>query len=108
MKERKLMIKIIKAGFLSLVLVLILCSCNRERYREDRKNKMTRRAKIASNYLAAQAVKLTQENIKDKESTEKKSVKRKEQMQEELNKLNATTKVKIPQKQRFKGKFNIY
>jgi Tfp pilus assembly protein PilF len=102
------MIKIIKAVLVSLVVVMILSSCSRERYREDRKNKMTRRAKIASNYLAAQAIKLTQENIKDKASTEKKSIKRKEKMQDELNKLNATSKAKIPQKQRFKGKFNIY
>jgi hypothetical protein len=101
------MVKIIKAGLLSLVLALILISCNRERYREDRKNKMTRRAKVASNYLSAQAVKLTQENIKNKESLEKKSVKRKAKMQEELNELNARTKVKITKKQ-FGGKFNIY
>jgi glutamate-1-semialdehyde aminotransferase len=100
------MIKIIKAGILSLVLLLILFSCS-ERYRKDRKNKMTRRAKIASNYLSAQAVKMTQENIKDKESVEKKNVKRKAKLQEELNELNAKTKVKIAKKQ-FGGKFNIY
>jgi glutamate-1-semialdehyde aminotransferase len=100
------MIKIIKAGILSLVLLLIWFSCS-ERYRKDRKNKMTRRAKIASNYLSAQAVKMTQENIKDKESVEKKNVKRKAKLQEELNELNAKNKVKIAKKQ-FGGKFNIY
>jgi hypothetical protein len=100
------MIRIIKAGLLSIVLVLILTSC-KERYRTDRRNKMTRRAKVASNYLSAQAVKMTQENIKNKETTEKKNVKRKEKMQEELNELNAKSKVKISKKQ-FGGKFNIY
>jgi pyruvate/2-oxoacid:ferredoxin oxidoreductase beta subunit len=102
------MTKMIKAGLLSFVLVLMLCSCSRERYREDRKNKMTRRAKVASNYLSAQAVKLTQENIKDKESIEKKNIKRKDKMQEELNKLNASNKVKITKKKEHTGKFKIY
>jgi hypothetical protein len=98
--------KMLKYGFLSLVIALMF-SCS-ERYRKDRRNKMTRRAKIASNYLSAQAVKMTQENIADKESVEKKNIKRKDKMQEELNKLNASSKVKVVRKKAHTGKFNIY
>ena len=67
---------------------------------------MTKKAKVASDYLANQAVELTQENIDNKESTEKSTHKRKRKQQKELNELNNRSKVKESKKH--SGNFNIY
>ncbi len=84
-----------------------LFSCSGERYRKDKKNRMTRKAKIASEYLQNQAIELTQENIENREETEKEDLKRNQQKQEQLNEINnKSSKVKKPKKA--KGTFKFY
>lgn len=90
----------------SLLLLLLALSCYKEQYKKDRKNKMTRRAKIASNYLANQAIELTQENIENKDVTARKAEKRKKRQQKELNELNSRSKVRPVKKH--SGTFNLY
>jgi hypothetical protein len=88
-------------------IALCFLSCAKERYRADRKNKMTKRATIANDYLANQAVDLTQGNIEKRKSTDKVARKKLEQQQKELNEANAkTSKVKKPKMH--PGNFKFY
>jgi hypothetical protein len=93
-----------------LILVLVpLCflSCQRERYRKDKKNRLSRHAVKASDFLAKQAIEITQENIENRESNEKKARKRQEKLQKELNEANKTTSKVVPVK-KHKGNFKFY
>ena len=82
-------------------------SCQKEQYRKDRKNKLTKHAKKSSDYLANQSIELTQNNIAKREVTDKKARKRLEKHQEELNEANQrTSKVKPLKKHR--GNFKFY
>jgi hypothetical protein len=83
------------------------CSCERERYRQDRKNRLSKHTIKASDYLAKQAIELTQENIDNRESTEKKDRKRQEKLQKELNEANKRTSKVAPEK-KHKGNFKFY
>lgn len=83
-----------------------LASCQSERYRKDRKNKMTKHAKKASDYLANQSIELTQNNIEKRKVTDRKSRKRLEKKQKELNEANQrSSKVKAAKKQNLNFKF---
>lgn len=99
--------RVLKNTVLVFLLALVLISCNRERYRTDRRNKLTRHTKRASDYLANQSIELTQKNIANKKGTDKKSRKRLEKQQKDLNEANArTSKVKSPKKHL--GNFKFY
>lgn len=90
-----------------LFILLLLWACQGERYRKDRTNQMTKKAKVASSYLSIQAVKVTHDNIENKPENFKSSRKRMEKMQKDLNELNSkTSKVKKPKKH--SGEFNFY
>lgn len=90
-----------------LLVVLFLTACQSERYRKDRKNKLTKHAEKSSDYLAKQSVELTQENIDNRKGTDRKARKRLEKQQKELNEANErTSKVKSPKKH--KGNFKFY
>lgn len=93
---------------LSLYLaILLLTACQSERYRKDRKNRVTKHTEKASDYLAKQSIELTQENIDNRKGTDRKSRKRLEKQQRELNEANQrTSKVKSPKKHR--GNFKFY
>lgn len=89
------------------LLILSVASCTKEQYRTDKNNKLTKHAKKASDYLANQSIELTQSNIEKRGATEKKSRKKLERQQKELNEANArTSKVKSPVKH--KGDFKFY
>lgn len=82
-------------------------SCAKERYRTDRNNKLSKHTEKASDYLAKQSIELTQENIDNRKITERKSRKKLEKQQKELNEANArTSKVKSPKKHL--GNFKFY
>jgi len=95
---------------LQIILVfflLIMLACQGERYRRDKNNTMTPKAKVAHRYLSTEAVKFTQNNIENKDENIKKSRKRTEKMQKDLNELNTkTSKVKKPKKH--SGEFKLY
>lgn len=98
----------VKFCLMLLIMVnLTFSSCQRERYRKDRKNKQTRHTIKASDYLAKQAIELTQENIENRESTEKKARKIQEKQQKELNEANRRTSKVAPAK-KHKGNFKFY
>jgi hypothetical protein len=90
-----------------ILLALCLSSCQRERYRTDKKNQLSKETKIANDYLAVQAIEMTQENIEKKESRTKASIKRKNKEQAELEALNSKGKTKKGNK-RHSGIFYIY
>lgn len=86
--------------------LLLISSCAKERYRRDRRNRLTKHAQKASDYLQNQAIELTQENIRNRSATEKKAIKRKNKQQAELNALNARSKIKNSKKH--SGNFTLY
>lgn len=97
---------------LRLLIVIILISmfffsCQSERYRKDRKNRLTRHAEKASDYLANQSIELTQENIDNRKVTVRKSRKRLEKHQQELNEANQKTS-KVKPAKKHKGNFKFY
>jgi septin family protein len=99
--------RVLKIALVHIALVLLFSACQSERYRKDRENKLTKHADKASDYLADQAVTMTQENIKNRNTTEKKSRKRLEKQQKELNEANnRASKVKPLKKHR--GDFKFY
>lgn len=99
--------RVFKTVVVLIALALLFSSCQSERYRKDRKNKLTKHADKASDYLANQAVEMTQENIKNRKTTDKKSRKRLEKQQKELNEANnRASKVKPLKKHR--GNFKFY
>lgn len=92
---------------LGLFVLTILVSCQKEQYRKDRRNRLTKHAKKSSDYLANQSIELTQNNIAKRDVTDKKARKRLEKHQEELNEANQrTSKVKPAKKHR--GNFKFY
>lgn len=90
----------------SIVVLLLSVGCVGERYRKDKNNRMTRKAKIANDYLAQQAVKLTKFNLSRKEKNEQIALKRKRRAQNRLNDLNSKSNVR--QKGKHSGDFIIY
>lgn len=87
------------------VLIMILfffCSCQTERYRTDRRNRLTKKAEQASDYLAKQSIELTQENIENKEKNRRRARRRLERLQRALNELNAQSK-----KEKTKGSHQV-
>ncbi len=91
----------------ALIFIILLAACQKERYRQNKTHKMTKKAKLANRYLATQSEKLTQKNIENKPENAKKSQKRNEKIQKDLNELNTkTSKVKKPKKH--SGEFKLY
>ncbi|WP_037573878.1 hypothetical protein [Sporocytophaga myxococcoides] len=86
---------------------LLFTACQSERYRKDRKNKLSKHTIKASDYLAKQAIELTQGNIENRENTEKKDRKRQEKLQKELNEANKRTS-KVAPVNKHKGNFKFY
>jgi len=102
------MVKRKKSAIILLTLVsFIFTTCQSERYRKDRKNKLSKHTVKASDYLAKQAIELTQENIENRESKEKKDRRRQEKLQRELNEANKRTSKVVPIK-KTKGNFKFY
>ncbi|MBO9699086.1 MAG: hypothetical protein J7604_02690 [Sporocytophaga sp.] len=102
------MVKRKKLTIILLTLVsFFFTTCQSERYRKDRKNKLSKHTIKASDYLAKQAIALTQENIENRENTEKKDRKRQEKLQKELNEANKRTSKVAPVK-KHKGNFKFY
>jgi Flp pilus assembly protein TadB len=91
------------AACLLLISVLIIQSCNVERYRRDRRNRMSARAKKSQHYLSKQAKEITAKNIKGKDAKFKEAEKRKAKQQEDLNALNRPKNKKV-----HTGKFIVY
>ncbi len=79
-------------ALLMLLAGFLLPSCITERYRENNKNKLSKKAERAENFLAEQAIDITQENIKNKDKKEKKTRKRLQKQQQEINEANAKEK----------------
>lgn len=96
---------------LSIVVTILISifffSCQSERYRKDRKNRLTRHAEKASDYLANQSIELTQEDIDNRKVTDRKSRKRLERHQKELNEANQRTS-KVKPAKKHKGNFKFY
>lgn len=92
------------AIFILLITSLIMQSCNSERYRRDRRNKMSTRAKNSQHYLSKQAKQITAKNIKGKDAKFKEAEKRKAKQQEDLNELNRPKNRKVQST----GKFIVY
>jgi hypothetical protein len=97
----------IKGIFILMTLLLLICSCHRERYRTDRNNRLSKHAEKASDYLAKQSIELTQENIENKEKNRRKARRRLERLQQALNDLNSQSKKEKPES-RHKGNFKFY
>ena len=81
--------KILQIALYMLLTSIVLTSCITERYRENHKNKLSKKAERAENFLAEQAIDITQENIQNKDKKEKKTRKRLQKQQEEINEANA-------------------
>lgn len=95
--------------YILLLFVTVSSACQRERYRKDRTNKLTRKAKKAQHYLAEQAKEITQENIAEKDVISKRNRKRQLKEQERLNELNAnSSKVKKDRNTKHEGKYSFY
>ena len=93
--------------YLSFLFVLLFSSCQKDRFRSDSKNRMTRKATIANDYLANQSIEITQSNIEKREVTDKKSRKKLARQQKELNEANqSSSKVKKPK--RHSGNYKFY
>jgi hypothetical protein len=93
--------------FVMMLFIMIgALSCQGERYRKDRSNRLTSKAERASDHHAKQAFKLTQRNLDRKDARQKASEKRKTKHQQHLNELNARSKVKSGKAS--SGKFTIY
>jgi len=92
-----------------LICVSLLClfACTGERYREDKKNKLTRRAQIANDYLANQAVELTKENNENRDKNSRKSRKNLVKQQKALNEANSNTS-KVKPTKKHSGNFRFY
>jgi len=86
---------------------MLMVSCAPERYRKDKANRMSDKAALANDFHAKQAINFTQRNLDRKEKTERKTNKRKEKIQEQLNELNAPKKV-VRTTRRHTGRFNLY
>jgi hypothetical protein len=94
--------------FIYIIFSFLLCiSCTKEQYKTDNKNKMTKKESYASDYLAKQAVELTQENMKNRETNEKAAIKRNSKEQERLNNLNEKSS-KVKKSKKHSGNFAIY
>ena len=89
------------------IILFSFSSCQKEQYRKDRGNKMTKKSKIASDYLANQAVDLTQDNIEKRGQTEKKSRKELIKKQRELNSANETSS-KVKKGKKHSGNYKFY
>lgn len=99
--------KRLRGILLGVLVIMLIQGCYKERYRKDRTNKMTTKAKKASKYLSIQAEVVTGKNIENKDANSKKSQKKMEKMQKDLNELNTkTSKVKKPKKH--SGEFKLY
>lgn len=99
--------RVLKIALVHIAFALLFSACQNERYRKDRKNKLTKHADKASDYLADQAVTMTQENIENKNTTSKKSRKRLEKQQKELNEANNRAS-KVKPLKKHGGDFKFY
>lgn len=94
-------------GVIIGIVILLLFSCQRDRYRHDNKNRMTKEAKTATTFLSDQAVELTQDNIDHRDQKVKKATKRAKKEQKELNELNENTS-KVKRKGNEEVEFKFY
>lgn len=99
--------KVYQEFCIGIIILSMLGSCNGERYRTDRKNKLTKKAKIASDYLANQAVEITQQNIDTRQTNEKSARRALNKQQSELNEANAKTS-KVKKQKKHAGNFKFY
>jgi hypothetical protein len=89
-----------------IYILVIFASCQGERFRSDKNNKLTRKQKVACDFHAKQAIELTQENIEKRDQKEKTSRKKLEKQQAVLNELNKPNRAKRYQKHT--GNFKFY
>ena len=89
-----------------LLFLLMATSCFKETYRKDRRNKMTKKSRIANYFHSKQAVKITQDNLDKKEIKVKKGLKEREKQQREM--VNKGDKSKGLSKPKHEGKFAFY
>lgn len=93
--------------YVCVISILLCSSCFSERYRTDRRNRLTEKQKVQNDFHANQAVELTQENIENRDVNKKAARKRNTVIQEQLNELNAKES-KVKPAKKHSGNFKFY
>jgi len=103
MKQWKSFICIIIYSLLSIAFT----SCQKGRYQKDRKNKLSKSVKKADDFIAKQAIKITQDNNEDRAVEVEKSLNKLKRDQKELKAAGKKIR-KNKESPKFSGDFKFY